>query len=325
MLPTSSSVFERLWFSPLRRAGILGINSRNIEYIFPGNPRELFPQVDNKLKTKEIARSIDIPFPETYGVIRFQNEVKQLPEMIAGKDSFVLKPVGGSGGSGIVVISDVKSENDYRKPSGKRLSIGDLDYHVHNILSGMFSISGQSDVAFVEETVTFDPVFDEITYLGVPDLRVIIYRGVPIMAMLRLPSKASDGKANLHKGGLGVGIDIATGKTLEGIQYNRYVEVHPDTDKALRDRTIPHWPKILGIAAKLGDHTDFAYLGIDIVLDQEKGPLLLEMNARPGLSIQIANKAGLLTRLEKVDAANPRDIKTASDKIEFARSSFATG
>lgn len=322
MLAFVQKSLKHLWVSPLRESGILGINARNIEYIFPGNPRELFPQVDDKLKTKEIAESLEIPFPKTYGVIRFQNEVKQLSEMIAEKESFVIKPAAGSGGNGILVIKDVKDDDDFRKPSGSRLTLGDLDYHIHNILSGMFSISGKKDVAFIEETVTFDPVFDEIAYLGVPDLRVIIYRGVPVMAMLRLPSKASDGKANLHKGGLGVGIDIATGKTLEGIQYNRYVKVHPDTDGTLRNRDIPHWPKILDMAAKLGNYTDFAYLGIDIVLDKERGPLLLEMNARPGLSIQIANKAGLLPRLQKVDREVDR-VKTVDDKIEFAKSCFA--
>ncbi|MEO0769805.1 MAG: alpha-L-glutamate ligase-like protein [Cyanobacteria bacterium J06649_4] len=321
MLSTLKSSLKSLWLSQRRQQGILGINGRNIEYIFPGNPRRLFPQVDDKLKTKEIARELDVPVPETYGVIRFQNQVKDLSEIIAGKSSFVLKPTGGSGGDGIVVIKDVKDEDDYRKPSGTSLSMGDLQYHVHNILSGMFSLSGNHDVAFIEETVEFDPVFDEIAYLGVPDLRVIVYHGVPVMAMLRLPSKASDGKANLHKGGLGVGIDIATGTTLAGIQYNRYVKVHPDTDGALCDRDIPHWPKILDISARLGAHTEFAYLGVDIVLDKERGPLLLEMNARPGLSIQIANKAGLLPRLNKVDA-NLSNLESVADKIAFAKDCF---
>ena len=316
------SIFKSLWVSPLRQQGILGINSRNVEYIFPGNPRKLFPQVDDKLKTKEIARELDVPVPETYGVIRYQNEVKNLADIISGKASFVIKPARGSGGSGILVISDVKSDDDYRKPSDKRLNMSDLCYHVHNILSGMFSLSGQSDVAFIEETVEFDPVFDEITYLGVPDLRIIIYQGVPVMAMLRLPSQASDGKANLHKGGLGVGIDIATGTTIAGIQYNRYTETHPDTGGALKGHSIPDWEKILSMAAKLGNHAKFSYLGIDIVLDKARGPLLLEMNARPGLSVQIANKAGLLPRLDKVDAELSH-LETAEEKIEFAKAQFA--
>ncbi|MGC1306847.1 MAG: alpha-L-glutamate ligase-like protein [Phormidesmis sp.] len=317
------SLFNKLTLSPLRKQGILGINARNLEYIFPGNPRELFPQVDDKLKTKEIAHELQVPVPETYGVIHYQNEVKKLSEIVEGKAAFVIKPAGGSGGSGILVIKKVTDEG-YFKPGGKCLSEGDLFYHIHNILSGMFSLSGLGDTAFVEEAVKFDPVFDEIAYLGVPDLRIIIYRGVPAMAMLRLPSKASDGKANLHKGGLGVGVDIATGKTLGGIQYNRYVKVHPDTDGDLRDRTIPYWPQILEMAAKLGDRTQFSYLGVDIVLDKEKGPLLLEMNARPGLSIQIANQTGLLPRLNLIDE-KIASLDSFTEKIDFAQKVFAVG
>ena len=306
--------------SPLRKQGILGINSRNLEYIYPGNPRELYPQADDKLETKKIADELEIPVPETYGVIRFQNEVKKLSEMIEGKASFVMKPSGGSGGSGILVITEVK-DGAYYKPSGKQLSKDDLSYHVHNILSGMFSLSGTGDVAFVEQAVEFNPVFDEIAHMGVPDIRVIIYRGVPTMAMLRLPSKASDGKANLHMGGLGVGIDMATGKTLGGIQYNRFLKQHPDTGGDLDGREIPHWEKILNIAAKLGDRTGFAYLGVDVVLDKNKGPLLLEINARPGLSIQIANRSSLRPLLDVIDRELSK-LKTIEDKISFAKDKF---
>ncbi len=315
-----SSPFYNLSRSPLREYGVLGINSRNLEYIYPGNPRELFPQADDKLKTKKLANELEIPVPETYGVIRFQNEVKKLSEIIEKRKSFVVKPSGGSGGSGILVITEVK-ETTYCKPSGKALSLDDLSYHVHNILSGMFSLLGNGDVAFVEEAVKFDPVFDEVAYMGVPDIRVIIYRGVPAMAMLRLPSKASDGKANLHMGGLGVGIDMATGKTLGGIQYNRYFKQHPDTDGDLDGREIPHWEEILNIAAKLGDRTGFAYLGVDVVLDKHKGPLLLEINARPGLSIQIANKSSLRPRLDKIDG-ELAGLKSIEDKISFAKTKF---
>ena len=44
------------------------------------------------------------------------------------------------------------------------------------------------------------------------------------------------------------------------------------------------------------------YIGVDIVVDVNEGPMLLEANARPGLAIQIANGRGLLPRLEAIDA-----------------------
>ena len=90
----------------------------------------------------------------------------------------------------------------------------------------------------------------------------------------------------------------------------------------MRDRQIPHWQTILEMSALLGDKTEFGYLGVDIVLDQEKGPLLLEINARPGISIQIANQAGLLPRLDAIDSARSK-LSGFQEKIAFAKCIFA--
>ena len=304
----------------LRNSGILGINARNLDYLFPSNPRHLYRYADSKLETKKIAEKIGVAVPETYGVVQFQNEVNQLASMVKNRAAFVVKPGHGSGGDGIVVISRV-TEEGYYKPSGQCLKLSDLQYHIHNTLSGMFALSGHSDTAIIEYAVQFDPIFAEIAYQGVPDVRAIIYYGVPVMAMLRLPTKASDGKANLHRGGVGVGIDLATGRTLAGIQHNRYIDTHPETGAALAGLQIPHWQSILEMSARLGDKTEFGYLGVDFVLDETKGPLLLEMNARPGLSIQIANRDGLIPRLEAIAAALPK-LNTLQDKIEFAQAEF---
>ncbi|MDY6897217.1 MAG: alpha-L-glutamate ligase-like protein [Cyanobacteriota bacterium] len=305
----------------LMREGVLGINARNVDYLFPSNPRKLYRLADNKLETKRIAEELNVPIPETYGVITFQNEVGKLSEIIDGHDAFVVKPAQGSGGDGIEAITEVTDEG-FKKPSGKILSLSDLQYHIHNILGGAFSLGGLGDKTIIEYAVQFDPVFDEIAYQGVPDIRVIIYQGVPVMGMLRLPTKASDGKANLHRGGLGLGIDLNTGKTLTAIQNNRYIEKHPDTDATLRDRQIPDWDTILNMAAKLCEKTEFGYLGIDVVLDEEKGPLLLEINARPGLSIQIANQEGLIPRLKTVESYVNK-LSGIEEKIAFAKDKFA--
>ena len=307
----------------LQRYGILGINARNLDYIYLSNPRRLYRYADDKVETKKIAQAIGVAVPETYGVITFQNEVKKLSNIVGGRKSFVVKPAQGSGGDGIVVITNV-TDKGYHKASGSIIESGDLQYHIYNILSGMFSLGGQTDKAIIEYAVQFDPVFEEIAYQGVPDIRVIIYRGVPAMAMLRLPTQASDGKANLHRGGVGVGIDLSTGTTLAGIQNNRYIDNHPETGHSLRDRQIPDWQTILEMATKLGAKTEFGYLGVDIVLDREKGPLLLEINARPGLSIQIANREGLIPRLEAIDCALPK-LSGIPEKIAFAQETFAVG
>ncbi|EAZ89779.1 alpha-L-glutamate ligase-like protein [Crocosphaera chwakensis] len=303
-----------------KKSGILGINSRNLDYLFPNNPRRLYRYADSKLETKKIAQRLGVTIPETYGVIRFQNEVKQLADIVKKSSSFVVKPAQGSGGDGIVVIKNT-TEDGYIKSSGKVLKPNDLHYHIHNILSGMFSLSGQKDKAILEYAVKFDPIFADVAYQGVPDIRLIVYQGVPVMAMLRLPTKASDGKANLHRGGVGVGIDLGTGKTLTGIQNNRYISQHPETGSPLKGLSIPHWQRLLEMSAALGNETEFGYLGVDFVLDEDKGPLLLEMNARPGLSIQIANQTGLIPRLELINDCLPK-LSTTQAKIKFAQETF---
>ena len=71
-----------------------------------------------------------------------------------------------------------------------------------------------SDYAIIEKRVVVDPVFEEVSYEGIPDIRIISLLGYPAMAMVRLPTRLSGGKANLHQGAIGVGVNLATGKTL---------------------------------------------------------------------------------------------------------------
>jgi hypothetical protein len=85
----------------------------------------------------------------------------------------------------------------------------------------------------IEYRVKFDEVFDPISFGGVPDIRIIVLRGIPFVAMVRLPTAESDGKANLHKGGVGVGLDLVNGRTLHGMQNGKTTEIHPDTANPL--------------------------------------------------------------------------------------------
>jgi len=213
---------------------------------------------------------------------------------------FVIKPAQGSGGDGIIVITG-KRKNRYLKSNGSLISQEELEHHVSNILSGMYSLGGHPDKALIEYCVQFDPLFDEVSYRGVPDIRIIVFLGYPVMGMIRLPTRQSQGKANLHQGAVGVGIDMATGKTRNGVWQNQITESHPDTDNDIDGLQLPQWDKLLEMAARCYELTGLGYLGVDIVLDKTKGPLILELNARPGLSIQIANRLGLLPRLQKIE------------------------
>jgi alpha-L-glutamate ligase-like protein len=212
----------------------------------------------------------------------------------------VIKPAHGSGGDGILIIKDRKSDY-FINSDGQLVLKADLEHHLTNVISGLYSLGGQPDVAMFESLVHFDPAFSNLTYLGVPDIRVIVYRGYPVMAMARLPTRQSHGKANLHQGAIGVGVDIGSGVTVGGVWRNSVVSLHPDTGVEIAGFQVPHWNKIVSMSAACFEAVGLGYLGVDIVLDRDLGPLILELNARPGLNIQIANRKGLQTRLNAVD------------------------
>ena len=153
----------------------------------------------------------------------------------------------------------------------------------------------------IERRVISDPVFTPYSYEGVPDIRIIVFKGFPVMAMLRLATHTSDGKANLHQGAIGVGIDLASGKALKAVQFDQPITIHPDTHQRFEHLEVPHWDSILEQAAACYEMTKLGYLGVDIVLDKQVGPQILELNARPGLAIQLANGAGLTPRLTTID------------------------
>ncbi|MFC4350160.1 alpha-L-glutamate ligase-like protein [Fodinicurvata halophila] len=301
----------------MKRAGLLGINARNASYQMLLNDRRRYPLVDDKVKTKRLAEEAGLAVPELYAVVAAHWQVKRFEQLLQGRERFVIKPSQGSQGNGIMVI-DSRMHYGWRKADGTMITDDDLHYHLVNILSGMYSLAGQPDEAMVEYRVDFDSVFDQVTYQGVPDLRVIVYRGVPCMAMLRLPTRASDGKANLHKGGVGVGVDLATGVTCGGMLYDRPITLHPDTGHTLEGLQVPGWQNILRLSARCADLTGFGYLGVDVVLDRKRGPLILELNARPGLAIQIANRTGLCVPFARIDDMQPNS-SSLEDRLQMAR------
>ncbi|MDX1480187.1 MAG: alpha-L-glutamate ligase-like protein [Woeseiaceae bacterium] len=284
----------------LRELGVVGMNSRNIGLIARHNPRRLYPLVDNKLKTKLLAEEHGIPTPGLIGSLHTQYDLRGIEEMIGERRGFAMKPAKGSGGKGILVITS-RSEDQFVKASGVELDIDDVQRHASNILSGLFSLGGSPDVAVIEDLIRPDPIYKDLSVEGVPDIRVIVYRGFPVMSMMRLSTRASDGKANLHQGAVGVGLDIGSGTSVNAVQFNRPVYEHPDSGADLRDIDIPDWRGLLVLAAKCADASQLGYLGVDVVLDADRGPLLLELNARPGLAIQLANGAGLRPRIQAVN------------------------
>tara|TARA_R110001583_G_scaffold10601_5_gene48658 strand:+ start:14588 stop:15559 length:972 start_codon:yes stop_codon:yes gene_type:complete len=306
----------------LKKKGIMGMNQRNSGYIGRYNPRRLYPLVDNKLKTKIIARAANVTTPALLGVISMQAEVETVEQFIKDTAGFVIKPAKGSGGKGILVITKIKNGR-YYKPNGNEETLSEIKRHITDILAGLFSLGGSVDVAVVEALIQFDSAFDGFSFEGVPDVRVIVFKGFPVMAMMRLSTAASDGKANLHQGAVGVGIDIGTGKAINAVQFDLPVERHPDTDKELKLLNVPRWERLLYLAASCYEMSGMGYLGTDMVLDRDLGPMLLELNARPGLAIQIANGTGILPRLKLVESLSNADQMTVEERVAFCKQHFA--
>lgn len=304
----------------LRRAGVLGINCRNGAYTLKYNQRRFYPLVDDKVQCKRRLEQRGLAVPELIALVEFNRQAAHLEELIGDRTEFVIKPATGSGGSGILVITDRKAE--YFLDSDSRLVLKeDLAHHLTNVIGGLYSLGGQPDVAMVESLVHFDPQFAQLTYHGVPDIRVIVFKGYPVMAMTRLPTRMSHGKANLHQGAIGAGIDLATGMTFGGVSGNRLVETHPDTGHPIAGFTIPHWNQIMEMAAQCYEAVELGYLGVDIVLDRDLGPLILELNARPGLNIQLANRRGLRHRLDAIEALSERH-DSPGQRVAWSRRSF---
>ncbi|KPK26868.1 MAG: alpha-L-glutamate ligase [Nitrospira bacterium SG8_3] len=304
----------------LGEIGVLGLNRRNADYTLHYNQRRLYPLVDDKLRTKQLAEEAGMAVPELYGVVEAGHQLRHWSDLLKGHSDFVVKPARGSGGEGILVISS-RLKDMYRVTNGELASQSELNYHVLNILSGIYSLGGLPDKALVEYRVRCDPVFDAVTYQGVPDIRIVVFLGVPVMAMVRLPTRMSRGKANLHQGAIGSGIDMATGKTLTGVWGNDIVTEHPDTGMKLTDLKVPKWERLLHLASRCYELTGLGYQGVDLVLDRDRGPLILELNARPGLNIQIANHAGLLPRLKVVEQLRER-LHSAEDCVAFSQERF---
>lgn len=299
----------------LRENGVLGMNDRNYSVIARYNDRSLYTLVDDKVKTKRLANDININTPKMIGIIEHQYDVKNITKIVEGYKTFVIKPAHGSGGKGVLVIKNYDGEKFY-SASGEELTFKDVYQHVSNTLSGLFSLGGRYDVALIEETVNFSDVFKNFSYHGIPDVRVIVYKGYPAMVMMRLATKESDGKANLHQGGVGVGLDVKTGETLRAVLHNKPVTIHPDTGANLMDLKVPFWREHLLIGALAYDMTGLGYLGADIVLDKNRGPMMLEINARPGLAIQIANGRGLKTKLKEIDETYPTGL-SAEERVDY--------
>lgn len=299
------------------RNNILGRNERYLDYIRSNNSRLAIKIADDKILTKKVLKRNEIPVPEKIVVLR---DIKQIEKFNFSSlpKSFVIKPVHGVRGSGIEIFYNQDKNRNWIKSNGSKWSLDDIKTLCRDIIDGKYSLFNEPDTVLIEERVKSHKVFKPYTYRGAPDVRIIVYNKIPIMSYVRIPTKESDGKANLDLGAIGAGIDIAVGKTTSAIiGKSKRIEYVPDSNLPLSGIKIPYWDKMLRYAVEASKVTGLGYAAVDFLIDREKGPLVVELNARPGLSIQIANDDGLKWRLKKASGlkirSTERGIRIAKD------------
>ncbi len=307
--------------------GILGLNARNLLYIKPYNPRKAVALADDKLKTKAFLAARGVPVAKIYARIENRDQLrtfdfKSLPE------ECVLKPNYGFGGEGIMILRGRNKQGQFLEQGKRPITEEKMREHIEDILDGKFSVNGREDTAFFEKILVADSCFAPFHPAGLPDLRIVVFNLVPVMAMLRIPTVESGGKANVHQGGIGIGIDLAKGTTTYATQYNKIIHQLPHGGSP-SGIAIPGWEEILLIASRIQYNTNIGYLAVDLTIDADMGPALLEVNARAGLMVQVANLAPLRARLERVsgiDVTTPeKGVRLAQDLFGQKRKAHAEG
>ncbi|HET9481790.1 MAG TPA: sugar-transfer associated ATP-grasp domain-containing protein, partial [Candidatus Polarisedimenticolia bacterium] len=287
---------------------VLGLNARNLSYVHGMNRREHFPLADDKVRTKELLESAGVPVPVTLAVLSNLVEVNRARTALERTTEFVLKPTRGRQGGGIVVVIG-RQEALFELAGGSRLDWEGLRRAMADILFGVHT-SGRADRVLVEKLIRPHPDLGGLAGAGLPDVRVILLKGDPAMAMMRVPTRASAGRANLHRGAAGVALRLSDGLAFRCLLEGREAGEHPESGAPLVGFRVPMWPAVLDVARRAAASLPLPFLGVDIVLTAG-GPLVMEVNVRPGLEIQNVNRRGLRRRLEAIDGSRRRDAREA--------------
>jgi len=280
---------------------VLAMKRRN-QYIERYNPPHLRPGADEKADINLRLSGLGVASPQTYAVVDDRSNLHVARRIVDEHDEFVIKPSKGYGGEGIVVVSgrDGDTYDTSKGPMTKSSLVG----HVRRIVDGQYSGLESDGRAILEEKLTPATFMCDLHGDGIADIRVIVFQGYPVMAMMRLPTEESDGAANLHLGAVGVGLRVDDGTPLDAFQQSRdrNLDAHPDTGASLTDFRLPNWDEIVETAVAAAAASGLGYTGVDVVLTEGNVPKVLEVNVRPGLGIQNTTGEGLFRRLAFVEA-----------------------
>ena len=119
--------------------------------------------------------------------------------------------------------------------------------------------------------------------------------------MMRVPTRASGGRANLHQGAIGVGLRIADGFAVRATSKKGGALTHTEEGDPVTGFHVPMWEAVIDTARRAASAVPLQYIGVDVVLDAGLGPIVMELNVRPGLEIQNVNRRGMRRRLERIE------------------------
>ncbi|MFO8052219.1 MAG: sugar-transfer associated ATP-grasp domain-containing protein, partial [Thermoplasmatota archaeon] len=263
------------------------------------NPTDVLESID-KIEEKRKLREAGVSIPENYMIVEDEEDMENLNDWLGERKSgFVIKPSRGHGGSGVLVVQR-KVARRYILTSGRGVEDHQIMRHVKRIIKGHYT-KGVPDRAIVEEKLTLSRRLREIMTPGLADIRIVALMGFPLMAMTRLPTRRSGGKANIHQGAIGAGISISEGTISSATYIRRNVRSHPVSGCSLIGFRFNMWDDILETASAAADAMEMGFVGVDLTVDERKGVVVLEVNKRPGLEIQNANRSGLKRRIRWVE------------------------
>ncbi len=323
---------------------ILWIHKRNNNYIKKFNPQKGIRLAKNKIKTKKFLYERWIPVPKTLFECKSESDRLQFDFTQIRSTQFVLKPNKWSKWEGIVIVQDMKrttsAEQQYswwdkirgldRKIilsgymfliKGIWISEYELKKQMIGIFKGLYNQSHIHDTLLIEEKLIPWKGFELFCQYGLADIRIIMFNLVPTIAMLRVPTQESGWKANLAQWGIGLWVDIVTGKiTSLYYQWESYHQDFPTEWMFLHNKKVPYRQEILQHSSNIQYFVNSGYLGMDWVIT-EHGPKLLEINARSWLEIQNITGIPLLQIMKKIEDI---DVTTPSKWLQISRTLFST-
>jgi alpha-L-glutamate ligase-like protein len=280
------------------RRHFLGLNRRNHRYLARAGAVAL-RLVDDKLSTKRHLERHGIPTTRLLATCERHGAITPLVARLAETGAFVVKPARGARGAGVWLLHGCGAAG-FRVPVGGPVSAGRVALHLADVVSGAFSRGRQPDTGLVEEMIRPHATVRRWSPYGVADCRILVFRGVPVLAMMRIGTRRSRGRGNLHAGAVGVGIDLVSGQSVHAERGGHALTAHPDTGVPLLGRPMPAWRESLLLAARAAATVPLDLLGVDVLVDRRRGPLVVELNARPGLTIQVTNRVGVASLLEQL-------------------------